>query len=267
MFEWDAVAKYYDLFLDGTEDISFWQKLSRQFGSPVLDSSCGTGRLTFPIAESGIDVVGIDLSAGMLREAKRKLKSYPQSIKKRVTLIHGDIISFDIGKKFQAIYSPLSFWPVTPDEQTNLLSSIKKHLVPEGYFVVDVFNFKEPEMDWHDSRLKTYKHFPKLGFTLVRQMYTKGSAKTKIEHIVHFLDRVYKDGTVKRIVTERTERHYTKEDLIVLLESHGFRITQIYGDYEFGKWSEDSKRLIILAQLGTYNISQRIARTIRKIFV
>lgn len=266
MFEWDAVAKYYDLFLDGTEDIPFWQKLSKQFGSPVLDSSCGTGRLTFPIAEVGIDVVGIDLSRGMLKEAKRKLKKYPRPVQKRITLLHADIIKFEIGKKFKAIFAPLSFWPVTPEEQTNLLSSIKKHLAPGGYFVVDVFNFQEPQENWQYHRLKTYKHFPSLGFTLIRQMYTDGNAQTKTEHIVHFLDRVYKNGTVKRIVTERTERHYTKKDLTTLLETHGFKITNIYGDYDFSNWSEDSKRLIILAQPGTYNPLERITRIIREIF-
>ncbi len=266
MFEWDAVAKYYDLFLNGTEDIPFWQKLSKDFGSPVLDTSCGTGRLTFPIAESGIDVVGMDLSQGMLRIAKQKLRKYPKAVQKHVTLVHGDIVSFEIKKKFKAIYSPLSFWPVTVDEQTNLLTSIKRHLLPQGYFVIDVYNYREREENWEYHRLKTYKHFPSLGFTLIRQMYTRGNAQTKIEYIVHFLDRIYKNGTVKRITTERTERHYTKEDLITLLEKHGFKITQIYGGYNFEKWSEESKRLIILAIPGSYTIRERIIRKLGAMF-
>ena len=60
--------------------------------------------------------------------------------------------------------------------------------------------------------------------------------------------------------------HYTKEDLITLLEKHGFKITQIYGGYNFEKWSEESKRLIILAIPGSYTIRERIIRKLGAMF-
>lgn len=37
----------------------------------VLDVGCGTGRLVGPMATAGLDVVGVDLSLGMLRVARR----------------------------------------------------------------------------------------------------------------------------------------------------------------------------------------------------
>ena len=35
----------------------------------VLDLACGTGRMTFPLADRGYDMIGIDGSADMLAEA------------------------------------------------------------------------------------------------------------------------------------------------------------------------------------------------------
>ena len=38
----------------------------------VLDLACGTGRMTFPLADRGYDMIGIDGSADMLAEATQK---------------------------------------------------------------------------------------------------------------------------------------------------------------------------------------------------
>src|SRR5215468_6394304 len=38
----------------------------------VLELACGTGRLTIPIAQSGVEIVGLDLSPSMLDHARKK---------------------------------------------------------------------------------------------------------------------------------------------------------------------------------------------------
>jgi 2-polyprenyl-3-methyl-5-hydroxy-6-metoxy-1,4-benzoquinol methylase len=43
-------------------------------GSRILDVGCGTGRHSIELAKRGFDVTGVDISAGMLREAHRKGK-------------------------------------------------------------------------------------------------------------------------------------------------------------------------------------------------
>ena len=41
---------------------------------PVLDVACGTGRHMIPLLKSGYEVTGVDLSSGMLKVLKMKLK-------------------------------------------------------------------------------------------------------------------------------------------------------------------------------------------------
>ena len=41
---------------------------------PVLDVACGTGRHMIPLLKAGYEVTGVDLSSGMLKVLKMKLK-------------------------------------------------------------------------------------------------------------------------------------------------------------------------------------------------
>ena len=54
-------------------------------GLRILDLGCGTGRHTLPLARAGADVTGVDFSAGMLEQARRKPGA------DRVRFVHHDI--------------------------------------------------------------------------------------------------------------------------------------------------------------------------------
>lgn len=74
-YGWDKAARYYE---KGWQK-QLWSAQERlireaafQRGEQVLDISCGTGLVTFPIAEAvepGGRVTGVDLSEGMIKEA------------------------------------------------------------------------------------------------------------------------------------------------------------------------------------------------------
>ncbi|MCH8868721.1 MAG: methyltransferase domain-containing protein [Chloroflexi bacterium] len=67
-----ALYDHYTLGLAG--DTRFYVEEARKSTGRVLELACGTGRITIPLAQAGINVVGIDLSPSMLaiaREARR----------------------------------------------------------------------------------------------------------------------------------------------------------------------------------------------------
>src|SRR6266513_2164836 len=53
-------------------DIDFYRRLAGETGGPILDVGCGTGRVAVALAADGHEVVGIDLSAPILRLAQQR---------------------------------------------------------------------------------------------------------------------------------------------------------------------------------------------------
>ena len=73
MTSYDGWADVYDsIYAYVREDIPFYVQEAVRSGSPVLELGCGTGRVTLPIAQSGIDIVGLDNSEGMLAKSERQ---------------------------------------------------------------------------------------------------------------------------------------------------------------------------------------------------
>ena len=58
----------------------------------VLDAGCGTGRYSCLLRDSGLEVVGIDISQGMLKVAQQKHKE--------IKFIHGNFLHIDYPDEF-----------------------------------------------------------------------------------------------------------------------------------------------------------------------
>ncbi|MFC5970664.1 class I SAM-dependent methyltransferase [Halomarina salina] len=81
--EWyqaDEVAEEYDAkrfsqggrLIDDREQRAVLDALSPLDGKRVLEIACGTGRFTVTLAERGADIVGLDISAEMLQQGRKK---------------------------------------------------------------------------------------------------------------------------------------------------------------------------------------------------
>lgn len=123
-------------------DAEFYLGLAKGAPGPALELGCGTGRLLVPLAREGIEVTGLDLSEAMLSEAKRQLKREPKQVRKRVTLVHGDMADFSLEGQFGLIFIAFrSFMMLaTPEAQRRCLARIHRHLRPGGIVAIDLFD-------------------------------------------------------------------------------------------------------------------------------
>ena len=96
-------------------------------GEVILDLGCGTGHLTEQIAVTASEVVGIDSSPEMIREAK---KLHP-GIRFEV----GDARDFSFSRPFDAVFSNAALHWVREPER--VVSSVAKSLRPGGRFVAE----------------------------------------------------------------------------------------------------------------------------------
>jgi len=61
----------------------------------VLDAGCGTGRVAIELARHGIDVVGVDVDASMIAEARRRAPEQEW--------IEADLVDLALGRSFDVV--------------------------------------------------------------------------------------------------------------------------------------------------------------------
>src|SRR5512144_254982 len=130
-------GRHYDA-LKAQNDVAVYLAQAQAASGPVLEIGCGTGRVTIPLAAAGVDISGLDVSASMLEEAKRKAES--QGL--RINWIEADGRTFDLGQRFALIIMPFNtlqfFRDIAALQQ--LFHRVKSHLQDGGRFIFDVFN-------------------------------------------------------------------------------------------------------------------------------
>src|SRR6266481_4048204 len=147
------IADYYDespVVKGRVQDVAFYRDAVREFGDPVLELGCGTGRITMALAEAGKRITGLDLSERMLERAIKKRAALRVEARERVHFVQGDMARFDLGEKFRLVIIPFRPFQhlLEVRQQMDCLECVGKHLAPGGRLVLDVFQTDAERM--HD---------------------------------------------------------------------------------------------------------------------
>jgi SAM-dependent methyltransferase len=136
---YDKIARVYDPWSRSVvEDVPFYVEEAVRSGGPVLELGVGTGRIAVPIAASGIRVVGVDLSAGMLEVARERAALAGVE----VDLRQGDMRDPPVDETFPLVICPFRslLHMETDDDRRLALRAVSWGLSPgHGRFVFDVF--------------------------------------------------------------------------------------------------------------------------------
>src|ERR1700731_3657740 len=104
----------YDLeHLRYTEDIDFYVSIVEKYRPlNVLELGCGTGRITLPLAERGVEmgfaVTGLDLEPEMLEKAIERRHRSPSAVQEKLNFVTGDMRSWPADRQFDLILIPCS---------------------------------------------------------------------------------------------------------------------------------------------------------------
>ncbi|QBI19455.1 class I SAM-dependent methyltransferase [Egibacter rhizosphaerae] len=104
-------------------------------GGPVLEFGVGTGRIALPLADRGLEVVGIDASPEMLA----RLRAKPGS--EGIEGIEGDFVEVAVDRRFTIVLLAANtlFGLPTQEVQVVCFTNAARHLTPDGAFVLDGF--------------------------------------------------------------------------------------------------------------------------------
>jgi ubiquinone/menaquinone biosynthesis C-methylase UbiE len=247
---YDEEAKFYDFqYADLKADIDMYIALAKEYGEPVLEVGCGTGRIMIPLAREGFKVTGIDITRSMLDIARRKVCVEKHPAQGRIEIIEADMRNFSLNRKYQMAFIPINSFLhlLTTSEQVSTLNSIGAHLKSGGVLVIDIFkpDLTRPQNVISHVFTKVNPVSGKVASKFVTQTFD--FAKQTIQ--VHsFLDEMSDAGVVKRHVSAFELRYIFRYEMELLLEKTGFKVKEIYGDYDRSPFVSESKRMIFVAE-------------------
>jgi SAM-dependent methyltransferase len=136
---YDEIARLYDPWsVSVIEDVAFYVAAARRSGGPVLELGVGTGRIAIPVAASGIAVIGVDSSPGMLEVARERAELAGVEIDLRL----GDFRDPPVEGPVALVTIPFRslLHMQTDADRRAVLRSVHGLLEPGGRFVFDVFS-------------------------------------------------------------------------------------------------------------------------------
>lgn len=157
-------ADLYDLlFRDYAADLGFYLGIAKAAGGPVLDVGCGTGRVLLRALEAGLDADGVDDSPDMLE--RLRLNAAARGLTPRAT--RGDMRAFRMPRRYACVMIPFNAFAhnLTADDQIETLRCCRRHLLPGGRLVFDVFSattdmvatpVADPVLEFETPQLRLY---------------------------------------------------------------------------------------------------------------
>jgi len=151
---------------DQRKELDIFGSLLPHHPSKIIDIGCGTGKVGKYLASLGNELYGLDLSSGMLNEAKSafnldSLEFKPIQANMRSLPFQND--------SFDGISSVASLIHVSPENRDFVFQEFSRILKPEGVIYLSVQNMLSPK---HIKRI-IQSSFCNLGFDEKGQYYLK----------------------------------------------------------------------------------------------
>lgn len=238
---------YDSLFPKAKESVSerFYVDEARQSGGPVLEAGCGSGRLTIPIAHSGVEILGMDLSPTMLAAARSKALAAGAGIE----FVEADMREFHLGRRFSTVLisgnSLLHL--LTTEDLLRCLTTIRRHLEPTGRLIFDISK-------WDLARLARdpAQRYPVLQVNQGQRTEVSVEESASYDAAAQIRDFTWFLSTPSepdfRVIEYRLRVIFPQE-LPLLLNAAGFRLETRYGEFTRIPFDSSSPRQVCICSV------------------
>lgn len=206
--------------------------LNMQPGSKVLDLCCGHGRHSRALAQKGFKVTGLDLSAVLLEEARKRQKGLPP-----IRYVQGDVRQLPFEREFDYVLNLFTSFGYFDKRQENItvFDEIRKVLKPTGLFLIDFLN-----PGYVKRTLKPYTE------RQVDQLKIVERRKIEDGQVVKTIE--VQEGRSKRYYEERVHL-FSASEMKSFIQEAGLQVTGLYGSLAGETYDADlSERMILVGQ-------------------
>ncbi len=248
----DRFARFYDAdYRHYQDDLDLILDLADQTGDPILELGCGTGRALVPLLEAGHTVTGVDISPGLLGVAKEKIRNTQHAT--RSTFHQADLRTFDLPVKefaFAFCTSNTLMHLTTQADQLAVLRNAHRHLRPGGFLLLDLFSPDVARLHAVNGIMELGDQWldPATGAQVIKWSVRTIDWADQIQETLFIYEENLPDGAVRRTVCPFTIRFLWRGEAELLLQSAGFTVTEVWGDFEGAPYHTGSDHLILLAR-------------------
>lgn len=205
---YDAILPFYDESLADRGDLPFWEAIAARWGSKRI-LELGCGTgRVTEVLAKHAPVIAADLLVEMLRRASQKAPA--------AQLVAADLRQFAFREPFDLIVladDPMAHL-ISMDDRARVMQLIADHLTPDGHVVIEGL-------------------YRSAGYTSAEETWS-ATGEPSVWNARYRLANGMEVGTVMRSWS--------------LEEIAGLTIESVWGDFDESPFSEDSKRMIIVAK-------------------
>ncbi|MBR3818395.1 MAG: methyltransferase domain-containing protein [Clostridia bacterium] len=242
---YDDFSRYYDLLTDNVEykkRADYFCRLLSMCGineGILLDLGCGTGSMSFEMADRGFDVIGVDSSIGMLSAAQQKMFENG----KHILLLNQKMQEIDLYGTVDCAVCVLDGINHLEDcdEVRKTFEKVSLFMNKGGAFAFDVNTIHKHKNILADNAFV----FEPEGVFCVWQNSCNPSDNS-VEISLDFFEE--EDGVYYRACESFTEKAYELDEIKKWLEESGFEVVGIYDDMTTENVKPHSERAVFLAR-------------------
>jgi glycine/sarcosine N-methyltransferase len=246
---YDDLSEDYDRFVRWERrlafELPFIERQLEQVGARrVLDAACGTGQHAIALAKRGYEVVGADLSAGMIAQARRNAAAEEVDLS-FVEAGFGHLAAAIEGT-FDAVLCLGNSLPhvLTSKGLARTLRDWAALLRPGGMLFVQSRNFDRVLVEG-DRWMLPQAHREEGREWLFVRFYDLNEDGKLIFNMIRL--RREGEGAWEQDVTSTELRPWRRAELAEVIESAGYRQICYFGDMQGHGWEPQSPNLIVVA--------------------
>jgi ubiquinone/menaquinone biosynthesis C-methylase UbiE len=242
------IAEAWDVLRGDTSqwpDRSFFLNVIQEYGQPVLDVGCGTGRLLLDYLEQGIEIDGVDNSPEMLAICRQKA----DDLDLEPNLYEQYVETLELSRHYGTILIPSSSLQliIEPGKVDQALKRLFDHLVSGGVVAAPIMTlWKEGEPLESEGEYTATREVDGVKFRRVAK--SRYEPETECEHTEDIYQKIVDDKVVAEEMHRRSPatRSYTQAQARALFERAGFKNVQLYGRFTFDPVKQDDETFVVI---------------------